>query len=1102
MLGRIRIAIEHRTVYRYDRPIRLGPHVIRLRPAPHARTPILAYALSVKPERHFVNWQQDPSGNHLARCVFPEPTGALEITVDLVADMTVVNPFDFFIDESAHSWPFHYDAGLAHDLAPYLALPPAGPLVDGWVAAVPRRPTSLIEFLVALNRRVRDDVDYSVRMEEGVQSPEDTLERRVGSCRDSSWLLVAILRRLGIAARFASGYLVQLASDRPVPGAPGDGRPGPSGPDQDSTDLHAWAEAYVPGAGWIGLDPTSGLLAGEGHIPLACTSTPAAAAPIEGRREPAQTSFEFSNVVTRFAQEPRVTLPYTADQWRRIDALGHAVDVALAEGDARLTMGGEPTFVAVGAGSAGEWNIAADGPTKRPLATTLGIRLAHRLAPGALIQHSQGKWYPGEPLPRWQVGVNWRTDGHPLWRDPDLLADPTSTGETTAAQTRILAEAIAAGLGLPPDFCIPAYEDPVGRLWTEARLPAGPPPPGALATDPPGAGLSDAAARAAIIAALDAECGEPQGLAIPLHRAAGEPQWSSGRWTIRRGALFLIAGDSPIGLRLPLRSIAWAPPPADPDVSRFAATTALPPRPLQTGANESDPPPITALCVELRRGHPHVFLPPLTDFGHFAELVAVIEAAAAARATPVVIEGYSPPSDNRLERFSVTPDPGVIEVNIHPSASWPDLVLNTQTIYDEAAAVGLCAEKFALDGLHTATGGGSHLTLGGPRPADSPILRRPDLLRSLVTFWQHHPSLSYLFSGRFVGPTSQAPRIDEGRHESLYELEIAFAELDRLAAEGPTLPWQVDRLLRNLLVDLSGNTHRAEFCIDKLFAPESERGRLGVVELRGFEMAPHPQMALVQGLLVRSLVARFWAEPYRGRLVRWGTELHDRFLLPWWIAADIRAVAEDLAAHGFPFETAWIDPFLEFRFPRHGIADIDGVSLELRAAIEPWNVLGEDGAAGSSRFVDASLERVQIRVDGLTPSRHAVACNGVEVPLHSTGTPGSFVAGVRFRARRLPSALHPTIGVHSPLHFDLVDRWTKRSLGGATYHVVHPGGRSYDRVPANAKEAEARRASRFQRSGRADGPIELDGPGAIGHDGFSGGGEYPRTLDLRRVRPR
>jgi uncharacterized protein (DUF2126 family) len=458
----------------------------------------------------------------------------------------------------------------------------------------------------------------------------------------------------------------------------------------------------------------------------------------------------------------------------------------------------------------------------------------------------------------------------------------------------------------------------------------------------------------------------------------------------------------------------------------------------------------------------------------------------------VIVEGYAPPADTRLRHFVVAPDPGVIEVNIHPSTDWPGLVETTTTMYEEARLIGLGTEKFALDGTHTATGGGSHLTLGGPTPRDSPLLRRPDLLRSLVTYWQHHPSLSYLFSGRFVGPTSQAPRVDEARHESLYELEIAFAELDRLTAEGDgeVSPWLLDRLLRNLLVDLTGNTHRAEFCIDKLFSAESERGRLGVVELRGFEMAPHPQMALVQALLVRALVARFWAEPYAAPLVRWGTELHDRFLLPWWLASDIRSVARDLDSHGYPFDASWLHPFIEFRFPPLGSFQVEDMSVELRMAIEPWNVLGEDLASGASRFVDSSVERLQVRVDGLTEPRYAVTCNGSKVPLTPTDIPGTYVAGVRYKAWRLPSSLHPTIEQHSPLVFDVVDLWSSRSIGGCTYHVSHPGGRAYDRFPANAMEAEARRTSRFSDSGHTSGRIE---PENSGRDG-----EYPRTLDLRR----
>ncbi len=1077
----IRVAIEHRTAYRYDRPVRLGPHVVRLRPAPHCRTPILAYSLQVEPAQHFVNWQQDPFGNFLARFVFPEPTRELTVTVDLVAELAVINPFDFFVDEDARTWPFSNEAPLAHHLLPYLEGTADGLLRD-WVQAIPHDETPIIDFLVAINRRVLDDVAYSIRMEPGVQTPDETLERGVGSCRDSAWMLTAALRSLGIAARFASGYLVQLTEDDPPDG---------SGLRSDFTDLHAWTEAYIPGAGWIGLDPTSGLMAGEGHIPLACTALPSAAAPITGLIESAQSTFEHSNVVRRIHEPPRTTLPYSAEQWQLIDALGRAVDVDLQAHDVRLTMGGEPTFVSVEDMESPEWNTVAEGDDKRTLAMSLAQRLATVFAPGALIAHGQGKWYPGEPLPRWQIGVYWRADGHPLWRNRELLADASRTGSATTADARRLADAIASALGLPSVMWYPADEDPLERLWRESRLPAGEPPP-RPSPSPEDRSLAETDARAALVAELDAERGEPRGWAMPLHRSPGDGAWSTGRWLLRRGNLFLIPGDSPVGLRLPLDSLTWTPPPPDAEQSLFRPVQELPAAESasRTSVEVADPPPITALCVELRNGHVHVFLPPVEDFGHACELIATIEDAVATAGLQVVVEGYPPPRDIRARELAVAPDPGVIEVNIHPSNSWPELAERTLTMFREARAVGLGTEKFALDGTHTGTGGGAHLTLGGPTPPDSPLLRRPDLLRSLLTYWQHHPSLSYLFAGRFVGPTSQAPRIDEGRHESLYELEIAFAELERLSAAGPSPSWQVDRLLRNLLVDVTGNTHRAEFCIDKLFSPDSERGRLGVVELRGFEMPPHPQMALVQALLVRALVARFWQEPYRAPLVRWGTELHDRFLLPWWTEHDIRAVVADLNDHGHRFEMGWLEPFLEFRFPLLGTVNVQDISVELRAAIEPWHVLGEELAATTSRFVDSSLERLQVRVDGLTEPRYAVTCNGFAVPVQPTDTPGTYVGGVRYRAWQPWSALHPTIGVHAPLTFDIVDRWSSRSLGGCRYHVTHPGGRAYDRFPINAAEAETRRGSRFEPIGHSTGRIELPDSRR--------GGEYPRTLDLRR----
>ena len=602
-------------------------------------------------------------------------------------------------------------------------------------------------------------------------------------------------------------------------------------------------------------------------------------------------------------------------------------------------------------------------------------------------------------------------------------------------------------------------------------------------------------------------------------REGGEG-WATTRWTFRRGHLALVPGDSPMGLRLPLDALTWREaPPDDPEASPFEERAPLASRKSRRRrrkAKELEPEavPRGALCVEVRRGRLFVFLPPTPRLEHFVDLVGVVEAAAAQLGLAVVLEGYLPPFDPRLVRLLVTPDPGVIEVNIHPASSWPELVEITNGVCADARATQLGTETFHLDGAHAGTGGGNHMTIGGPTPADSPLLRRPDLLQSLITYWQHHPSLSYVFSGRFIGPTSQAPRADEARHESLYELEIAFAELERLrsvagdAGDGGAFetapPWLVDRLFRHLLVDVTGSTHRAELCIDKLFSPDSERGRQGLLELRGFEMPPHPRMALVQALLVRALIARFWAEPYSGPLVRWGTELHDRFLLPWYAAADLAEVVDDLRRHGFGFDPAWLAPFLEFRFPRIGAVQVAGVAVELRAAIEPWSVLGEEvTSTGTARYVDSSLERLQVSVDGLTAGRHVLTCNGVPVPLHSTGTPGAYVAGVRYRAWKPPSALHPTIGVHAPLVFDLVDRWNGRSLGGCTYYVSHPGGRAYDRFPVNANEAEARRASRFSAGGHTPGPVDLSAllaaiPGAAGSRTESL--DYPRTLDLRRAR--
>jgi uncharacterized protein (DUF2126 family)/transglutaminase-like putative cysteine protease len=1080
----VTVVLNHRTQYRFDRPVVLQPHLIRLRPAPHCRTPISSYSLSVEPGPNYLNWQQDAFANQIARVVFPEPVTALDITVELVADLTVINPLDFFVEEYAETYPFFYAGRLGKDLAVYRAPVEDSTSIQRYLQDMDitdRHGVGSVPLLSELNRKVANSVAYSVRMEHGVQSPDETLSRAIGSCRDSAWLLVALARELGLAARFVSGYLVQLAPDildkrNPLT--------------NDFTDLHAWCEVYLPGAGWIGLDPTSGLFAGEGHIPLCASPHPGEAAPISGLRSAADAVMEFSNTVRRVSELPRASRPYTVEQWTKVMDLGQQVDDRLETDDVRLTMGGEPTFVSAQDTTSAQWNIAADGADKRQRAIELTEKLKAHYAPLGIVQHSQGKWYPGEPLPRWAMGIMWRLDGEALWNDPALLdtpwSDPTHLDDDAAGR---LAAAIADGLGIADDFVLPAYEDRLLEVIAEAQLPAGEPPK----VDIDVAGAPDA--RTELIAELDADSGEPAGWVLPLHRSEDGERWSTTKWNTRRGRLVLTAGTSPLGMRLPLSSIAWTSPPVRPDPSSFArhgAFEAVNDHPQPADVVEVEHAPTTALGVQARDGHLFVFVPPLSDLDDAVALLHVIERAAAAIGHAVVLEGYPIPGDERLSSLSVTPDPGVIEVNVQPSRSWAQLVEITESLDAAAREVGLATEKFAVDGTHTGTGGGSHLTLGGATPADSPLLRRPALLVSLLNFWQNHPGLSYLFSGRFIGPTSQAPRVDEARNESLYELEIAFAELERLGDEVP--PWTVDRALRHLLTDITGNTHRAEFCIDKLFSPDSERGRLGLLELRGFEMPPHPQMSLVQALLVRGLVARFWREPYRAPLVRWGTRLHDRYLLPAFVAADLGEVVADLNDHGLDFDAAWLDPFLEFRFPRLGHAQIGPVTLELRTAIEPWHVLGEEATgSGTARYVDSSIERVQLGVQGAVAGRYQITCNGVAVALHAVAGCEELVAGVRFRAWSPPSALHPTIGIHSPLHFDVLDTWNGVSLGGVTYHVIHPAGRAYEHPPINANEAEARRDARFVLGGSADVPTT---PIAAK---FSS--EYPVTLDLRTVLP-
>ncbi|MGP6189888.1 MAG: DUF2126 domain-containing protein [Vulcanimicrobiaceae bacterium] len=1095
----VRVALHHATRYKYDRPILLGSQVIRLKPAPHCRTPILSYRLEVQPPEHFLNWLEDPQANWLARVLIPEPTDHFHVTVDLVAELAIVNPFDFFLEATAELYPFDYDPQLAHELSPYLAAEPLGERFEEYLAAIDRSEKPTTAFIFDLNAALQHDVAYLIRMEAGIQTPDETLANRSGSCRDSAWLLVQLLRRLGLAARFASGYLIQLKPDVKS-------LDGPSGASSDFTDLHAWCEVYLPGAGWVGLDPTSGLFAGEGHIPLACAASPTSASPISGTAEMCDVTFGFEMSVTRVHEPPRVTKPYTERQWAAIDRLGDRVDVALRKGDVRLTMGGEPTLVSIDDMDGEEWTTAAVGPTKRALADTLIRRLRDRFAPRGLLHYGQGKWYPGESLPRWAFALYWRGDGMPLWRDAGRIAGEETSGNATLEDAEALARGIALRLDVEPDFVVPAYEDPWTLLNKEAVLPVN-----VSALD---SKLDDAEERARLARSFRRGLNTPAAFVLPVQRwnAADLRLWRSERWSTRAGRVELVPGDSPAGLRLPLGSLPFLEEEDRPVITPPDPFAELPPLPdaneqhqafLARAARNDGPgrqtqveqriaidgSVRTALSVEPRDGRLCVFMPPTEAAAHYFELIGAVEDAAEELGTQVHIEGYSPPYDPRINVIKVTPDPGVIEVNIHPAHNWREAAAITQTLYEEARLSRLGTEKFMLDGRHTGTGGGNHIVVGAARAADSPFLRRPDLLRSLVGYWQNHPSLSYLFSGLFIGPTSQAPRVDEGRLDSLYELEIAFAEVPRRNT-GPVPPWLVDRIFRNLLIDVTGNTHRTEICIDKLYSPEGPTGRLGLVEFRAFEMPPHAEMSLAQQLLLRALIARFWETPYAGGLVRWGTALHDKFMLPHFVWTDFVDVIRDMNAHGFEFDAEWFRPHWEFRFPLYGGVQYDGVALELRGALEPWNVMGEEEMAGGTvRHVDGSVERLEVKISGLTAGRHHALVNGRRVPLTPTGI-DSAVGGVRYRAWRPPHALHPTVPVDAPLLCEIWDERLARSLGGCRYHVAHPGGRNYTTFPVNAYEAEGRRLARFEPFGFT--------PGAFVPLPLSLSPDFPHTLDLRR----
>ena len=1080
---RVRILLSHRSSYRYRTPATLSPHTVRLHPAPHTRARVETYRLIVEPA-HRLRWSQDPVGNRVARLDFldGEKTQCLDVRVELAIDVNSVNPFDFLLEPLAEKSPFAYPAALAREVAPFVALDdPAyagGALLDAFDRELPRSGDT-IQLCAAINSAVNARVRYIIREEAGVFTPEVCLTQGRASCRDSAVLLSALLRRRGLATRFVSGYLVQLADEGMLPDQP-------KGMSKDVVDLHAWCEVYLPGAGWIGLDATSGLFCGEGHVPLCCASSPQMAAPLEGASDVLATGVTFEMSVRRLGHEARPTAPYTPEVWDALRHAGTAVDARLEELKVVLTMGGEPTFNAREDVDAPEWNGAALGPHKWKKGVLLAAELRNRLMPGAVTLHRIGKWYPGESLPRWALDLIGRRDKKPMWSDSVTL--PSSA---TRADAQRFIEALAKRLGTSAGLH-EAYEDPWELLKDETRF--------AVELDAMRATLDDPEARQRLARHLSQGVTTVAGWVLPLMPDPDGPGWQSSRWEFRRGALYLLPGDGPVGLRLPLRSLTEGIAPQEPEEREVS-----PPDPrreqqlkdrLRRSARAAKPNAVmvpgvrTALAIEERKGRLWVFLPPLPDFARFAELVRIIDETRAETRLDVALEGYPAERSPEHVSMSVTPDPGVLEVNLPPVRSMAELEPLIVTVFDAALHAGLHAEKYLVDGRMAGSGGGNHITMGGPTALESPFVKNTALVASLLTFVQHHPSLSYLFAGLFVGPTSQAPRVDEARHDSLYELEIALARAFKPDPGGDP-PWMADLLFRHLLTDLTGNTHRAEISIDKLFDPQTPHGRQGLVELRAFEMPPHPRMVYAQTLLARAIVTHLSAKPYQHELVRWGMGLHDRFLLPHFMWADLVDVLAQLRDVGLPLEDEAYRPFLELRCPLVGTMYASDVTIDVRNAIEPWNVLGEEQTAGgTSRYVDSSMERIEVRASGLVPGRHAVVVNGHQLPMHAIGAVGTYVAGVRFRAWAPPHSLQPHIGTHHPIRIDVVDTWGQRSLGGCAYHVWHPEGRAFDAPPLTRFEAAARRAQRFTLDGPMPWPVRIV-PAAAHRDA-------PITLDLRR----
>lgn len=1093
-----RVAITHTIEQCFDRPVRLSTHWLRVRPAPQARARISAYSLTLHAEPHFLNWVRDPFENHLARVDFPEPLGSLKIELEFIAELEPSNPLDFLLEPDAASHPFSYPDQLRKELLPCLKINQPGRELRQWLSTLTRKPMSTVERLDLVNRRIQSAHAVTPSVSLGPRDAEVVLSQRRGSCWDLAWLLTVTLRHLGLAARLACGHRIILAQ-------------GPGG--RDSVSLHGWSEAYLPGAGWIGLDPVAGLFTTEAYVPFACAPDPLRVRPIVGYREACEEQqVEQLRIVRLEARQSADPVTHLAD----VQAVGRFVERDLAEQGVRTAVGIGLSLVLSSETDEPEWNVAALGPTKRSKGESLLSRLRRRLAPGGVIQQGQGKWYAGDPLPRWQLGCYFRFDGRALWQHPERLASPPSGRSAELGDAQRFTGALATALGIDPECVVGAYEDPLPNLLQA---------PVALDLAPSELQLADPARRRELAERLSQARRELVGYVLPLRFDPARERWSSGAWVFRRAALYLTPGDSAMGYRLPLGSLLHdeqgefeaqlerSPFEERPSLPVFgsAMRARLAAGHLRgTAQNDSaqDRPPRTALCVQPRAGRLYVFLPPVSHLEHYLELVAAVEAVSESMDLSVTLEGYAPPKDHRLGRLVLEPGAGVLRITLPETERWDDRMAMLKAVYEEAAGVGLCAERVMADGRRLPVGGEARLTVAGVQPMDSPFLTRPFILKRLITYVQRHPCLSYFFAGRAIGPSGFAARPDEGRDDALYELCIG---LDRLPSGDRAAPWQADRVLRHLLTDLSGNLERAEIRVDELYPPGRAGLRLGRIHIGSFETAPNESLAALQSLLVLGLLGRSVRAQECEELVRWGPALHDQFMLPDVLWDDLCAVVEDLNDVGYPFQLSWFEPLMALRFPILGVVQLGEITLELRTAHEPWPLLAEQAsAAGMARFIDMANERVQVKLSGLTPLRYVLACNGHRVPLQNTGTHAKYLAGVRYKVTNPPATLHPTIPPVDALVFDLIDTWSGRAIGGCTYLPARPilwgpvgspvaasaadgapgGAASAPRPPPPPPPPPARQSGAFLPQGSGYGPMPLPPPG---HNE-----RYPYLLDLTR----